>query len=66
MYFSCERDRLGFSQIKLREGQAVFRAKNFQPFRRISGPVAYRFRCERMLELCQNGRGNQNSRVQPR
>ena len=65
MHFSCESDRLGFSQIKLCESQTVFRTKNFQPLRRIAGPVSNRFRCERMLQLCQNGRWNQNSRVQP-
>jgi len=66
MHFSCESDRLGFSQIKLCESQTVFRTKNFQPLRRIAGPVSNRFRCERMLQLCQDGRRNQNSRVQPR
>ena len=65
MHFSCESDSLGFSQIKLCESQTVFRTKNFQPLRRIAGPFSNRFRCERMLQLCQNGRWNQNSRVQP-
>jgi len=63
MHLSCESDRLGFSQIKLRESQPVFRAKNFQPLGRIAGPVSNRYRCERVLQLCENGWWNQNYRV---
>src|ERR1700693_2446211 len=66
MHFSCERDRLGFSQIKLCEDQGVFRAKNFEPLGRIASPGSNRFRRERMLQFCQNGRWEQELRGQAR
>ncbi len=40
IHFNCERDRLAFSRVKLPEGRAGFRAKNFQPLRLAACPIS--------------------------
>ena len=62
MHFGCERDRLALPKVELRLNEAAG-PKNLHPRGRITGPVLDRFRRQGVLELCQHGRWNQNSRV---
>jgi len=64
VHLGCERDCLALSKLELCLKEAALGPKNFHPRGRITGPVPDRFRCQGVLELCQYGRWNQNSRVE--
>jgi hypothetical protein len=64
VHLGCERDCLAFAGIELRKSEVALGTENFHPLGPIGGPILYRLRRKRMLELRQYSRWNQNSRVQ--
>jgi len=63
MHLRREGDRLALAQVERPQNQAALWTQDFNPRRRVNGPVLDRLRRNWMLQFRQHGRWNQNSRV---